>query len=1052
MRRRFSALALSALVASTLPALAPAAAQPADGDLFISEFHYDNEGTDSGEFVEVTAPAGTDVSDLSLVLYNGNGGSEYDTTALTGTVPDQTDGYGTVVVDYPVNGIQNGSPDGIALVDGATVVEFLSYEGTVTAVGGPADGVTSTDVGVEQDAGTPVGASIERTGAVPAEYTWESTDTNSKGAVNADLDIDGDGGGGGDDPGEDPAPGPAPDGTVFISEFHYDNAGADEGEFVEVTAPAGTDLTGWSVALYNGSNDEVYDTATLDGVVPDQTQGYGTTAVDIVLQNGSPDGIALVDDTGELVEFLSYEGTMTAAGGPADGETSRDVAVEQPSNTPVGASIERVGEVPEEFEWVSTDTNSKGAPNPGSTIDGTVIPEPEPEPEPDPVDLCEEVGASDLTPIHDVQGDGDSSPIEGETVTVEGVVTGDFQDNDQPDDGDLDGFFVQEQVPDDDPMTSEGVFVYDPGGPDVSTGDVVRIRGEVEEFFEATQLGQVSDVSVCGAADLPAPTDVTFPLEDRSELERYEGMRVRFPQDLAISEYFNYDRFGEIVLSLPFDDRDRLYTPTAVVEPGEPANQLQDRIERRRITLDDGLTVQNPDVTRHPNGQPFSLDNRFRGGDTVTDTVGVLNYSFDLYRIQPTQPADYTATNPRTEAPEDVGGDVTVSSFNVLNYFLTIDDGSNDVCGGNQNLECRGADDQEELDRQRTKILAALEAIEADVFGIIEMENTPDVEPLADLVDGLNEVFGDGTYDFVDTGAIGTDAIRNGIIYRADTVTPEGDFAVLDSSVDDRFLDQKNRPVLAQSFVEDDSGEVFTVAVNHLKSKGSSCADVGDPGTGDGQGNCNGTRTEAAEAMVDWLAGDPTDSGDPDVLVTGDLNAYDHEDPIDAIVEGPDDELGTADDYTDLVLDFQGEFAYSFVFDGLFGYLDHALSNGSLTPQVTGTTVWHINADEPDILDYDTSFKSEGQQELFEPNAFRSSDHDPVIVGLDLTGDDTPPEEPAPDQPETKDDCKNGGWQDFDDPSFRNQGQCVAFVASDGKSQGGNGGGRGNGGGPPGRR
>jgi Ca2+-binding RTX toxin-like protein len=164
------------------------------------------------------------------------------------------------------------------------------------------------------------------------------------------------------------------------------------------------------------------------------------------------------------------------------------------------------------------------------------------------------------------------------------------------------------------------------------------------------------------------------------------------------------------------------------------------------------------------------------------------------------------------------------------------------------------------------------------------------------------------------------------------------------------------------------------VAVNHLKSKGSDCNDVGDPDTGDGSGNCTGTRTLAAEALVDWLATDPTGSGDADSLIIGDLNSYDKEDPIDAII---------AAGYTDLVAQYLGEHAYSFVFDGQVGYLDHALASASLAPQVTGVAEWHINADEPSLLDYDMSFKQPAQEALFEPNAYRSADHDPVIVGLD---------------------------------------------------------------------
>jgi predicted extracellular nuclease len=356
-----------------------------------------------------------------------------------------------------------------------------------------------------------------------------------------------------------------------------------------------------------------------------------------------------------------------------------------------------------------------------------------------------------------------------------------------------------------------------------------------------------------------------------------------------------------------------------------------------------------------------------------------MEQSFGLYRVQPTAPADYQSVNPRPESPEDVGGEVRVASFNVLNYFLTlISEG--DICGPDQNMECRGADDQGELDRQRAKILSALAGIDADVFGLIEMENTTGVEPLADIVAGLNAM-GAGPYEFIDTGVIGTDAIRVGIIYEPGSVTPVGDFAILDSSVDPDFDDSLNRPVLAQTFTDGEGG-VFTVAVNHLKSKGSECP--GEPDIGDGQGNCNLTRLAAARAQVDWLATDPTGSGDPDFLIMGDLNSYDMEDPIDAVIAGPDDVLGTPDDYTDLVKAFGGDTEYTFVFDGQTGYLDHGISNGALTPQVSGATVWHINADEPDLLDYDTTFKSPEQDALFEENAFRSSDHDPVIVGLDL--------------------------------------------------------------------
>jgi len=359
----------------------------------------------------------------------------------------------------------------------------------------------------------------------------------------------------------------------------------------------------------------------------------------------------------------------------------------------------------------------------------------------------------------------------------------------------------------------------------------------------------------------------------------------------------------------------------------------------------------------------------------VQSVTGVLHYAFGLWRVQPTAGATYFNDNPRTLSPDTVGGSIKVASFNVLNFFTTLDDGVNDICGPSLNQECRGADTAEEFERQRAKIVAAISTIDADVVGLIEIENDNDDVAVSDLVNGLNDAVGAGTYDYIATGAIGTDAIRVALLYKPDSVTPVGDFAILDSDVDGRFLDTLNRPVLAQSFMDNEKGGVATIAVNHLKSKGSDCNDVSDPDTGDGSGNCNGTRTAAAEALVDWLATDPTDSGSDNALIIGDLNSYDKEDPIDAIVAGG---------YVDTIYEFLGEDAYGYVFDGRTGYLDHALASTSLDELVTGVTIWHINADEPDLIDYDMSFKLPNQDAIYAPDAYRSSDHDPVVVGIDL--------------------------------------------------------------------
>ncbi|HEX5838815.1 MAG TPA: ExeM/NucH family extracellular endonuclease [Anaerolineales bacterium] len=603
-----------------------------------------------------------------------------------------------------------------------------------------------------------------------------------------------------------------------------------------------------------------------------------------------------------------------------------------------------------------------------------------------PFNVC----STSYTPIYQIQGSGLNAAITG-NVTTQGVVVGDFEGS-----ASASGFYIQDLTGDGNAATSDGIFVFTGSSDFVNVGDVVRVTGFARERFNQTALNgsnsnsaavPAANIVNCGTGSVVA-TDVTMPFADGNFPERYEGMLVRFPQPLVIAEYFNYERFGEIVLALPLDGEPRPFTGTALDEPGAAANARTLANTLRRITLDDATSAQNPVVLRHPNGNPFGLENRFRGGDTVQNAVGVLGFDFSLYRIFPTGPADYTASNPRPASPEDVGGSVKVAAMNTLNYFLTLDplddpttpdNPADNICGPTaNNHDCRGADlsQPDEFSRQRVKLLAALAGLNADVIGLNELENTLGVEPLADIVAGLPG------YAYINTGVIGTDAIKVGLIYRPSIVTPVGDYKLLTSAVDPRFIDTRSRPALAQTFEENATGARFTVVVNHLKSKSSACA--GDPDIGDGQGNCNQTRKAAAQALVDWIATDPTGSGDADYIIIGDLNSYAQEDPIDTIKLGADDTMNTFDDYTNLIYQYQGTYAYSYVFDGQSGYLDHALSFPSLTAQVTGAAEWHINADEPDLLDYDTSFKPPAQEAIYEENAYRSSDHDPVVVGLDL--------------------------------------------------------------------
>src|SRR5690606_28428263 len=305
-------------------------------------------------------------------------------------------------------------------------------------------------------------------------------------------------------------------------------------------------------------------------------------------------------------------------------------------------------------------------------------------------------------------------------------------------------------------------------------------------------------------------------------------------------------------------------------------------------------------------GAPLSASNTLRGGDAVSGLVGVLTYTWagdragpNAYRLRPlgtlfgSAPRFMTLDErPRppvvASEPAD-GGGVRVATMNVLNYFVT--------------LGSRGADDQAELRRQRDKLVAALSGLDADVVGLMELENDP--RALADLVAALNRALGEERYAAVEAGRVGGDEIAVGLIYDRATVRLVGGPAILDAGFEPAFRDHHNRAALAQSF-ETLLGERFTVVVNHLKSKGEPCSDVGDVDQGDLQGNCNGTRVAAIEVMLDWLAGDPTGVSDLEYLLVGDFNAYPLEDPIRRLVEAG---------YVDLVERFQGPEEYTFVFD-----------------------------------------------------------------------------------------------------------------------------------------
>ena len=752
---------------------------------------------------------------------------------------------------------------------------------------------------------------------------------------------------------------------VFINEIHYDNAGADSGEAIEIAGPAGTDLSGWSLVLYNGNGGAAYKTTALSGVIANQDgNGFGSLSFSYPvdgIQNGAPDGIALVNGS-TAVQFLSYEGTFVAVGGPAAGMSGVNISVSETS-VPEGQSLQLKGNGTnyEDFVWNSASASSFAAVNTGQSFNGAgTTPPPY-------VSQCGQVA----TLISAIQGNGSASPLTGSITHVEAIVSGDFQDGAK-----LNGFFVQQadNEADADAATSEGLFVT--SNTAVNVGDKVHIVGTVTETYNMTRLESVSSVDVCSTGNtLPTAVSVTLPFESLGNNPEWrEGMLINLPQALTVTENYTLARYGELLLSTG----GRLMTPTQIAAPGQAAIDVAAQNLLKQILIDDGSSTQNPDPVIYPEPTGLSAANTLRSGNTVTSATGVLAYDFGVYRLQPTQPLTFVADNSRTATPGlSTLGSLSISAFNVLNYF------NGDGLGGGFPT-ARGATNAIEFTRQRNKIIPAIHALNADIVGLMEIENDGygTNSAIADLVNGLNQLAGAGSYAFINPGIsnIGTDQISVGIIYKPAKVKVIGSVAILDSSVNPLFIDTKNRPALAQTFQDKTSNKMLTIAVNHLKSKGSACVDINDPDTGDGQGNCNLTRKDAAEALAAWLSSDPTHSGSANALIIGDLNAYAKEDPITALRNAG---------YQNLFEKFIGNNnAYSYVFDGASGYLDHALANAALTAQVKGITEWHINADEPIALDYNTEFKSGAQiSNFYAANVYRSSDHDPLLIKLFVPGD-----------------------------------------------------------------
>jgi 5'-nucleotidase len=808
----------------------------------------------------------------------------------------------------------------------------------------------------------------------------------------------------------------SPSAPVVIDEVYGGggNGGAAfDQDFVELWNPTDepVSLDGWTVQYASATGSWANGAQTaLTGTIPAHGsylvgQAFGTNrdlpdlptpdATGTIALSGSAGKVALVSDTARLdcagaacarlphvVDLVGWGGASAFAGSaPAPGTSNAtSVARVEHANTADNAADFRAG-----------------GPTPAGSGAGPV-PGPTPEPTPDPTGPGT---PADVVPIAEIQGTGDASPLVGRTVTTVGVVTAAYPT------GGLDGYTIQT------PGTggeldlaghtaSDAVFVYSAATDHlVAVGDTVQVTGEVTEYHGLTEL------TVRAATDLVAlpdaapvePAVVAWPGTDAAR-EVLESM-LYAPGDLTVTDTHSTNQYGEVGLAAGDGP---LRQPTDVARPGTAeAAAVEAENAARAVVLDDGASTNFLGSASSGLTPPYvSLEEPVRVGAAVDFTEPVVvDYRNGAWKLNPTRPlvageADpVTFADTRTAAPQDVGGDVQVATFNVLNYFTTVgadvagctaysdrtgDPVTTRSCPGNGP---RGAFEAEDLERQQAKIVAAINALDADVVGLLEIENSLVVDGVADeatatLVDALNAAAGADVWDYVPSSqqlpaAAEMDVIANAIIYKPAEVRRAGESLALGTeSAAGGAFDNAREPV-AQRFVPVGGGKPFLVVVNHFKSKGSAGPWPGDADAGDGQGTSNESRVRQAAALRDWV--DEIAGKGQAVALVGDFNSYTQEDPMQVLYDAG---------YTDAASHLaEGQHSYSF--DGLSGSLDHVLLNGPALERATGADVWEINAEESVALEY-SRYNYHGTT-FYAADPYRSSDHDPVVVGLgDGTG------------------------------------------------------------------
>jgi len=572
-----------------------------------------------------------------------------------------------------------------------------------------------------------------------------------------------------------------------------------------------------------------------------------------------------------------------------------------------------------------------------------------------------------ITKIGAIQGAGDTATPG--TYTIEGIVTGVYVGLEPA------GFYVQEvaAASDNNPATSDAIFVVQ-NSPIVRIGEQVRVTGTALEGADAPSFGQAVLTRITGLVTLsegntlPTFQTITNGTFSAGALEPYEGMRVQFSGPMTVADVYNLRYRGELILT----PSGLLYQPTQFIDPNDEQatgtnstgtsnvnaiNAYQAANLNTAIVLDDGSSANNPKSIPYLDATLGTA----RVGSTIPQLRGVLGYGAGRWRVQPLPGADAPVLKAvRPTMPQFGSLDLKVVSFNVLNYF------NGDGAGGGFPTQ-RGAKTPVDFARQRSKVITALVQMNADVVGLTEIENdgTGPTSAIQDLVNGLNQTMGAGTYAFVNDGGAtqqpnNTDVIHCALIYKPATVKPLGQALV--ATVPGIF----ERPPLAQVFATRKSRpDTLGIVVNHFKSR------VGGSGVNadqnDGQGGYNDRRRTQARELVQFINTRVIPAGAHRVMSIGDYNANYEEDPIDILRAAG---LVAATPPT----------SASFVFKGLTGSLDHCV----ITPNLVGfidVKKWNINSAEPLFLQYDVAGEA---TDISSP--FRSSDHDPVLIGVNFAG------------------------------------------------------------------